>query len=189
MPQGTTIALLTLTACLALAGCASVPPGSAEVNAKVSSGIGEMRDRHIQTVRGLATMARERVQEAWDDRIVPDLIARIRAEQGGQLDDDAIASIVATAAEVRDDLFALIDAEEKEVVAQLRANYATLTRINDQVTAYLASAENLSRARSRVMDGLLQSADIDVDAVTAKIARLISITGDPEAAIRNAPDR
>ena len=165
-----------------VSGCASVPPGATTTNQTVSQGILKLEAQHKSTVRAFASSARASVFQVWDYEILHRIIDDERKRHGtNTLTPSQAAVAAATAADVREKLISQINQHENLLLKQVEQNYRGLISINDVVTGYLASLEDLKSASDTVNQELMSMAGISIEELPGPIRQILSIAEDPSS--------
>ena len=169
---------------LLAASCASVPKGASEANETVSEGIRRLRDQHIETIRAFGDSVRASIQSVWEEEIIFKTIEEVgKRDANGDYSSEDIADIAATAAEVRDNLLYEVNVKEDELIESTQRNYNGLIQMNDVVTGYLASLEELDSAQQALQQRMLGTVGIESNEVPTVVKDLLNIAEDPAAAL------
>ena len=89
------------------------------------------------------------------------------------------AGAAETAADIREELINKINDHEAKLLAQAEANYDGVKSINDVVTGYLASLEELKAATDTLRGSILSVAEISDSDIPASIQEILAISQNP----------
>lgn len=157
-------------------GCASIPENGALLNAQVSAGI----QRHQQAIeifiKAIADIERNILDEKWEEIYLSsedEYRSDHHIAQAAQLTLDQRIDIAAIAAAVREDILNTIITKEDYLIGETRHNALLLIDINDCVTEYLLSLQELDRVREDIANKFKSLTGIDMGSLIGTVTSIV----------------
>ncbi len=167
--------LFTLSAML-MAGCSSIPENGSILNQQVSEGIVKNQAEVEKVIKALADVERAILDEEWDTiylKVENAYLKKNSVADSASLTQDHRRAIAANAAKIYYDLLNEISKLEIDLVSKTRNNSNILIRINDEVTKYLLSLEELEAAKSNIINHLSTMTEIEFSDMSGLAQNLI----------------
>ncbi len=154
------------------AACSTIPENGSVLNASISTGIARNQAETEKIITAFADVQRAILDEKWDEiykKTENEYVARNPSvPSADNLSHEDRRKIAANAGEVYSTLLGEIAKVEASLIASTRKNSQTLIDMNDEVTKYLASLEDLEEARSAIADKAANALGLDFDDIRAK---------------------
>lgn len=161
---------------VSLMGCSSIPKNGAILNQKVSEGISKNQTEVEKIIKALADVERAILDQEWDHiyvKIEKAYMTKNSIASGTALTQDQRKAIAANAAKIYYDLLGKISSVEATLKSQTQANSNTLIEINNEVTKYLLSVENLDSATSNITEKTSHLLGINITSISGLANKLI----------------
>lgn len=170
------VTLFCVLTALLLAGCSSIPENGSMLNQQVSEGVGKNQTEVEKIIKALADVERAILDQEWNTIYVKAENAYMKkhsVSDAASLTQDQRRAIAVNAAKTYYDLLDRISEVEKQLVSKTRANSNAIIGINNEVTKYLLSVEELDAARSNIKTKLSTMAGIDLSNMSGVANNLI----------------
>lgn len=161
---------------LLLVGCSSIPKHASILNQQVSEGISKNQTEVEKIIKALADVERAILDQKWDmiyAKVENAYIRRHALADAASLTQDQRRAVAANAAKTYYDLLDKISEIERVLVSRTRANSNTIIEINDEVTKYLLSLEELDVAKSNINSKLSNILGVDLSSISGLANNLI----------------
>ncbi len=169
--------LIILLVPLALAGCgSSLPQNGSTLNQKVGEGIQKNQVEVEKIIMALADVERSILDQEWDNvylKVEGAYMAKNAVPSAALLSQDQHQAVAADAAKTYYSLRGKITAIERTLIAQTQSNSKTLLEINDEVTKYLLSVQELDSAADNIDEKLESLVGINLSGISGLAKSLI----------------
>jgi len=158
--------LLIIPFWLFFSGCATYSQNAAFVSHQVTEGIQRIQEENEKVIVALAETQRAIFDEKWDDiyaTVEKKYMDNNKMTSDSPLKFEDRKKIAATAAQIREDILNIIAQKEGDLLNKSRSNTKTVIGINDEVTRYLNSLEDIGKVRSRIKDHFKNIIGINTD--------------------------
>lgn len=168
--------VILLLLAISLFGCTSIPQNGSILNQKVSEGITRYQIEVEKIIKALADVERAILNEEWDTifaKVEKAYMVKHNITSESTLTQIQRRAIAANAAQTYNNLINDIAIIEQTLVSQTQANSKTLIAVNDEVTKYLLSVEELDSARSNITKKIAGIVGIDLTSISGQAEKLI----------------
>ncbi|MDS1310086.1 hypothetical protein [Marinobacter xiaoshiensis] len=170
------IPIVFLLMILSLVGCSTIPRNGSILNQQVSDGIIRNQIEVEKIIKALADVERAILDKEWDSlyvKIENAYIAKHSVADGASLTQDQRKSIAANASKVYFGLLHKISDVEKSLISKTNANSKILIEINDEVSRYLLSIQELAEAKININNKLSNMTGVDLSNISGIAHNLV----------------
>ncbi|MEM5511853.1 hypothetical protein WNY79_03010 [Pseudoalteromonas sp. AS84] len=169
-------ALFYFLVAISLVGCNNVPEHGAMLNEKVSEGISKNQVEVEGIINALADVERAILDQKWDEiygKVESKYILKHSVAAAASLTQPQRRAIAANASQTYFNLLDKISEKEQELISATRANSNTIKSINNEVTQYLLSVEELEAAKSNITSKLSELTGYNLSSISGLASNLI----------------